>query len=318
MIAQIEGRGITRARLSANNHRPTIQPELLQRYSYIPVDFIKGVVWNIDPIDLLKRPGLEFHEITNRRTGEVLKEFCIYHNMKIEIKSGRIILSGSLHKFWNDGKHNYNDFPESDFYQSLDKLYTIFGITPDQIHLTCLEVGVNIRPPISTADTINGCLIHKRRDFEQQMSHDHAKYHVCRHSNYHFKIYDKGIQYGLKHQLMRIELKAFGKHLKTMNVSTLSDFYEVDKMTFVLELINQWNEVVFADPTVVNSEEHQKYTNRLYWHELSRSKTRPTYSRHWEKLKMLNRTQGKDIQKQVSNLIVRNIVELQNSYVFHL
>jgi hypothetical protein len=61
--------------------------------------------------------------------------------------TGLITLSGSLHKYWNSGAHNYNDFNSEAFY-GFERLKEKFKYR--QCILKCLEIGINIIPPIPT------------------------------------------------------------------------------------------------------------------------------------------------------------------------
>jgi hypothetical protein len=325
MIAEIEGRGITRARLSANNHRPTIQPELLQRYPFIPVDFIKGNVIGANADKLLNNKWLKphFKHLSSHETGEVFKSFCEFRDMRLVIyPSGYISFSGSLHKFWNRGIHNYDDFDELSFYRALNLLYRIFGFKPNQIHLTTLEFGVNLIPPTITIEIIDGCLMHKWKDKEKDKSNDGAKFFCFGYENYTIKLYDKALQYGLKVPILRIEINAKGQHLrgkkafapefKRKGIYTLQDFIDADKRPFVNELVEQWNEIIFADPTANKKGLIHDYAHILHWKILRNAKKKQTISRHRRELKEHNQTQGQNIQEQVSNLIIQKINELQN------
>lgn len=51
---------------------------------------------------------------------------------------------GSLHKYFNDGKHNYNDFTLSDFIRTISDLEKTLNINAETIRIGRIETGVNL------------------------------------------------------------------------------------------------------------------------------------------------------------------------------
>lgn len=51
---------------------------------------------------------------------------------------------GSLHKYFNDGKHNYNDFTLSNFIRTISDLEKTLNIKADIIRIGRIETGVNL------------------------------------------------------------------------------------------------------------------------------------------------------------------------------
>jgi hypothetical protein len=70
----------------------------IQRYKYIPIDFIKCKVINFPKEKLLNNPILNFMSLINEDTGEVKnKRFAYYKNIKI------IIADSGYIEFEDDG-----------------------------------------------------------------------------------------------------------------------------------------------------------------------------------------------------------------------
>ena len=71
------------------------------------IDFIKCIA---DKISIPQE--LEFHRTVSEQTGEQLNyKIAEIDNMKLKVyDSGLIIVSGSIHKYMNQGRHNSNDF----------------------------------------------------------------------------------------------------------------------------------------------------------------------------------------------------------------
>lgn len=53
-------------------------------------------------------------------------------------------VNGSIHKYFNDGQHNYNDFTIKDYREALNDLSKVLNINPEVIRIGRIEVGVNI------------------------------------------------------------------------------------------------------------------------------------------------------------------------------
>lgn len=51
----------------------------------------------------------------------------IYNGLTFDIyNSGRVFISGSLHKYWNNGHHNHNDFSYTDVLSTIEDLVSKF------------------------------------------------------------------------------------------------------------------------------------------------------------------------------------------------
>ncbi|MFM6943148.1 MAG: hypothetical protein ACKOW4_07575 [Aquirufa sp.] len=119
--------------LEATNNPKSLIVKGIQRYEYIPIDFIKCQIIKLNPEFFLNNTNLDFRSLVNRDTGEFKpKRVAFYKNIKITIAdSGFIEFSGSIHKYLNDGIHNYNDFTYSDYKVALNRIYEDFKILLD-------------------------------------------------------------------------------------------------------------------------------------------------------------------------------------------
>ena len=65
-----------------------------------------------------QHPLLEFQNLLNTTTGELsIKSNAFYRGLEFKIYDitektpyKRLTIEGSLHKYWNNGAHNFNDF----------------------------------------------------------------------------------------------------------------------------------------------------------------------------------------------------------------
>lgn len=299
----------------ANNHGNGIH-SAPQRYRYIPVDYIRGRIIGIDPGSFFDKlhalhPTIE---IESTFTGDGLRRetFAFQNIVFNRYEERRIFVAGSLHKFWNRGEHNANQFSETAFAEVISRLENELLIKPENVKITRLEYGVNIAPPLPCTAIINRCFQHKGIDLVQMKTKGEGKYHCAEHNRFTLKIYDKGKQYKLPNESLRIEVKVT-KWIQNrkQGIVTLADFNEADKTPFINDLIARWNEIVFADPSTIYPNKWDKFTNREYWREI-RNGCRQKFKRRFVTLKRLNKTQGENIQGQISELIRSNIQLLQN------
>ena len=294
---------------SFNNH--AIGNCIIQRYDYIPLDFIKTQVIGLSREHFLSNKNLLFTPVLI--DGDLIKyQWCEIDNIKVKVYQNSIFLQGSLHKFYNGGEHNYNDFNLTAFRDVLRRLFELFNVTPENLNLTCIEYGVNIFPPIESNKIINHLFQHKRKEFESKISNDKGNYRQAEHNEYIVKIYNKAKQFRLNYEVLRIEIKETNlRHHRTRGIFTLNDFIESDKTTFITSLIDKWNEVIYYDCTNENTDNWNKYNNVNYWRDIEKNLSSKNYNKHRLRLKEINEKFGQNIQGKVSNLILSKINELQ-------
>lgn len=259
------------------------------------IDFVKILVKDINYSKLSKNPLLIFcHVNINAETGEVRTtnrngqkitpfQNAYYRGLEFRIyENGTVTIAGSLHKYWNNGAHNYNDFNYRSFLSVLNDLKAKFDINPSQCILRCLEVGINLLPIIPTNEILNSCLLHKTKPFEYQKNSDEGKYKQVQHSQYIIKIYDKARHYKSKGfeietEIMRFEIKYTKmQKVNAMGVFTLADI-TTNKLQnkFRSELLNEWKNILFYDKTIqidtlIKKVKNRllKYSNQTYWTDL--------------------------------------------------
>ena len=293
----------------ANNHTTGKRCELLQRYEYIPLDYVKFQLINYS-FDIMNNEFLKFMPVYKNT---ILNHyFAEYYNIIFKIyNSGSIYISGSLHKLYNNGIHNSNDFDLNAFKDVLKDFYNKFNILPQNLRILGLEFGVNIEPIIKTDSILNNILQHKRVDFENNIKSRYGNYLQAKHSNFILKIYNKAKQYKLDKEVLRIEIKQRNwSEYRKRGLNTLQDFIEFDKKLFVETLITKWNEVIFYNPLNEINTKWNKYNNVNFWRELN-EKSNTTYSKHVHRLRLLNNQSKLNIQDNISTQILNKINSLQ-------
>lgn len=245
------------------------------------VDFVKFTVRDFK--EITTNPLLKFKMTVYAGTGELDNyQEATYEGMEFRLyDSGLLYVSGSLHKYYNEGKHNYNDFTFSMLKLVIEDLESKFHFELDECDLHNIELGVNITPVVKTRMVLDGLLVHKMVGFDT--SHK-GHYKQAKHDQYFVKVYDKAFHYHLKGQenrLMRYELK-FRKmySLKPFGISKLSDLYEGNWIESIKELLlKEWSKILIYDNTIkierFDSETQIQllnWKNANYWLSLNNSK----------------------------------------------
>jgi len=301
MVTMAQKKGIVKSvPFNANIHTSN-ESCITQRYEYIPIDFIKVQIIGYEKEHFTNNPLLEFTHVLDN--DEVKFQKCTFENFTLKIYvSGYIVLGGSIHKYFNNGLHNYNDFNKYDFDHSIQRLTNFLNIETSSMRIIHLEYGFNLNLDTQVDSILNNLMVHKRVEMEQPINDKRGKYNQFKHSNYIIKIYDKGKQYKQPKNILRIEIKQTNwSEYRLKGIITLNDFVQVDKKPFVNNLIKKWNEILFFDP--LNKDEHKwsKYSNKNFWIELN-TKSNKTYNKHQKRLFQINSSYG--TQNKISEFII--------------
>ncbi|MEO2062759.1 MAG: hypothetical protein ABGW97_07255 [Christiangramia sp.] len=248
------------------------------------IDFIKYELFGVDPKHLESNDKLIFHNKVDIQTGELGSyinatykglEFKIYEITE-KTKYRRITVEGSLHKYWNSGAHNFNDFGINEIREVLKELKYYFNILPKNCVIRQLEIGVNIFPPVNTKSLLNCCLMHKTDRLKWIFTKDEGNYIQAEYQRHIFKLYDKKTHYLNKgftiteNNILRIEIKHTKMYyLKSKGINTLEDLLNYGLHNFSSDLVEHWNSILFFDKsTFKGTKEEPLYSNPNYWENL--------------------------------------------------
>ena len=267
------------------------------------------------------RSKIDFFESINGSTGEHEKILAngkkvSYRstgwtkNMKLDLfPEGYIELSGSLHKYYNDGKHNFNQFGRKEAETALKRLIEVTGLELPIFKVESVEVGVNLMPPIPSDDIINNALMYKRRPFEAKYCTDEGNYRQATLSEYWVKLYNKRLHYEIQgydigHEILRFELKINKmRMLAKYKVFSLEDLMNNIEDIAKDMLPKAWEEVLLYDPTVNKQTKEQtiKYANVNFWRGIAKERS---YNYHHRKLYRLMEGSTCAIQAQVKDVML--------------
>lgn len=125
---------------------------------------------------------------------------------KTEKKVNCIEISGSLHKYSNEGIHNYNDFLFTDLFSTVKNLAKEFGINPHTTTVHGLEFGVNLTLPFPSRKFLNEIILFKKQLGDTIRFNGKGLYRVFNFDQYDLKLYDKATQHSIFNtNILRIE-----------------------------------------------------------------------------------------------------------------
>ena len=286
------------------------------------IDFIK-LNCRLTSIEMQQlKNNIDFYRTINTATGEVVSlssngKQVLNHivawekNKKIKLyPSGWCEVSGSIHKYFNDGKHNFNQFEKSNLIESVSLLSDKLKVNLRNFKISGLEVGVNIKPPIDSQEIIANSLLYKSRPFESKYHNDEGNYKQVSLSEYKIKLYDKRLHYEAQgyevgEETMRFEIKYNSmRSVKQKGIFLLEDLEQ--KIECLKEpLLNAWDKVLFFDPSInkkKNNEKNIRYANINYWMELKKKSTR-TFNYQFNKFKKYTKENTCGIQAQVRDIM---------------
>lgn len=280
------------------------------------VDGVKIYVRNA--LFIKTNPLLWFELVVRSETGEPVYPYeeAKYKNLVFMLyDTGFLKISGSLHKFKNDGLHNYDNFTHSKLCEVLREFQNFFGLDLKKCEIHNIEFGVNITPFIDTAATLDYLLNHKNKMFD---SEENGNYRQAKHRQYICKLYNKAYQNNLREPLMRWELKFIKmEKINRLGIYCLNDLLETGWMKPVGKMIlAEWHNVLIYDITLQKANLDYKtrevklnqWNNPMYWKGLNKHKKR----RELEKYNICVENFSDKLQFQNSNRIQTKWMELQN------
>ena len=258
------------------------------------IDYFKALIdyRNDTRFEELREAGTFAVGITKSepKEGEILKHTYLYKNMRITTTQNGFLLEGSLHKYRSiikgvatceqiDKHQGFNGdlFTLQDITDTITHLCGVLDISPHICTLQNIEIGVNNVVTFAPFDFLKGVLYH-RNDYSPTIKHG-GNYIQFEHNEYYIKLYNKGRQYELSNEVIRVEIKVM-KMRKLIeagiNISTLADINQSTlKQAFDL-LYNEFNEVIYYDYnlktdglTEAKQRKVLEYQNRTFWEGLT-------------------------------------------------
>lgn len=189
------------------------------------IDFTKIAINDHDlRLRLLNDKGLVFVRQSGKNATQLKNMTITVHD------SGRVELSGSLHKYWNKGQHNYNDFGRLDLWDVVRELCDWLEIEPQMANIHNLEFGLNLIVKFDPSAFLGGLLTYKATSFCRTAITGKGFYKQAAQTQFIIKAYDKGKQFDRPDNILRFEMKVI-KIEYLPQIQTLADLMDSDKLT---------------------------------------------------------------------------------------
>ena len=292
-------------------------------------DYTKIKLIDIDIEHLFSLPCLEFETIYNEKTYVLSKKHVAkYHHCKITIyDTGSVYFSGSIHKLYNslnnikapnyktsktDKGYNGNQFKLVNILEVRTHLTELFNCQPHQMLFKNIEFGVNTEPTFCPNLFTKGLLTHKGNKFEYRHKNNFAQ-SIKQH--FIFKIYNKGNQYKMNTDTLRIELKYLKMaEVKKLGITTFADINKDTLNNAKEQLLKRFDTILYYDYTInkksLSNKQKQtliKYSNPRYWIEDLKPNHR---DREKKRLKKIINDYSENLHEQLKQEIIKKCTEI--------
>lgn len=243
--------------------------------------------------------SLPFWEVLiNEESGKKVNELRTANFRAIDLKlklaqvGGYFLFAnGSLHKYYNCGIHNADQFTFEKLTESIHGFTTTLGIDPKECEIHGLEIGVNLELSHTPLRMLKNVVSYGSKGFTAINKRNARKGLQCSLKQYAVKIYDKGEQSDISDiNVIRFEVSVSKMQvIKVHDIITLADLQVKDKVfSLVRELQKAAKNIIWTDSTVnlrpLTSREQKQwlsFSNPLIWARMSKH-TRTRAVRSWE------------------------------------
>lgn len=297
------------------------------------IDFIKIVIYDIKLIELIWNNSLlEFYETKEKRISvDEVKTFSkkTYKNLIFEKFYNRIEISGSIHKFKNNGIHNANQFSIIDSINTIYQIKDLFNLDLSLCKIVNLEYGLNLIPDEDIKKIILWLKYHNRNQFRYLQELKYAKESATFNTNgkknkyKYIKAYAKGLQFfnGITYRnknTFRFEVKSNeSKYINSLDIFTLKDLTEHETyIRLSKELLKEWENVLLLDMNLQSKNDKQlnKYLNSDFW-ENSINEYRNHFSKHKSKYLLILDQYPDNLFKNIQSLIENKLTQFENELI---
>ena len=231
-------------------------------------------------------PVYDFKGKLIKNTQEAVKPYKGYYkSLEVEINYQNVIVSGSLHKFYNlvmyGDYQNFDDFTYDRQCNALSIISNELDFDLRDAEIQNLEFGVNINTTFKPSYFLGNNLINMKMKEAMKEEFDNMKglYRQFKFSNQLFKIYDKGGQNELEENILRLEVKAMRSEVvkpkdwdkdRKVLLTDLLSFGYLHHLRGIL--IERSKHLIMCDPfhesKNINAKDQKKllcFTNPTYW-----------------------------------------------------
>lgn len=289
----------------------------------MPADYVKFEVVQDGIIEQLRQsPFLNFKSRLSK-TGNLVWQ-AWDKNMKFEIYEGRKVVevSGSLHYFFNDGLHNWNDFNRLALFDTITAFCSKYGINAQKTVLHSFEIGFNIKVPFEPSHFIERVLAYKTGEITKLTKKENIKKAIrINFAQYCLKVYDKSNHQRALLNDKQINILRFECHfyrmVKAYSICGIKSIHDLLKPEILnrlgLNVLSEFREMIVTEPmetermTASERKTFEQMNNRTFWEQLhDKSKRRDKKNR----FKALTRKYGNGLHNEVELLMNNKRKEL--------
>ena len=293
------------------------------------IDGIKIYDTKVNPDHLEQNPYLAEYWNTTVHNADAVVKYGVaeYLGLKFQIKNQKVRMQGSLHKYRNHGKHNYDDFTVVEVGKVVRELSERLEIDTQQTELNNVEFGVNVILDFPVKMVLDNLIHYKGSPFVKAVE-DGMSFFQCKKAHFIIKIYDKGLQYNLPDNVLRFEIKVMRmQYLKIKDIALryLSDLLNVEIYEPLGNILTEtFNNILFGDHTlneklltVKELETFLRASNPKTW------EVKDGIQSEWKKLQRLESSylnildkyrEGVNFKSVVADLIRAKSLELSTIY----
>ncbi len=203
-------------------------------------DYIYSDIIDLTAKEILSIPFLDFETLVSSSTGEInpinrereKRGLPPKYEKKADFKGLTIVvtnehsvnLHGSLHKYFHG--NNSGVFSSAEVKQTVHYIASTLKIDPGLTRLHNLEFGVNIILPFNVSTFLDSILCYRGQRPDRNTYSGKGALIKFYFEHYEVKLYDKGKQYGLNDNILRVEIKVRRMqflHKKGLLIKTLND-----------------------------------------------------------------------------------------------
>ena len=246
------------------------------------IDWIKIVIYN--PVlvqQVWNHRELIFKSEEKRRFNDEIKDKRVrtFNGLTFTLFNERLEITGSLHKFFNNGIHNANDFGFKSCIRVIKELESIFDLDLKECIIVNIEFGLNVIPVESVKDILVWLKFHDHNEFRYFPGLQFAKmagsFSISGKINRYkiIKAYAKGLEpFGGKFyedpNTLRIEVQSHeAKYLNKLGINTLADLLD-STVYFCLGnvILKEWENVLLIDKIIPETNKKiNQYQNVDFW-----------------------------------------------------
>lgn len=243
-----------------------------------------------------------------------------FENIEVRITDKLGIIRNSIHKFFNlknrYDDNNYTDFYYSDIHTAFEQLQNDLNEDISDYKITNLEFGLNIHTSLSPKSMLeNNFIMFNFDEFNQKDTFKNkGMYKQYNRSEYYVKIYDKGLQYKLPYNLLRVEIKIIDSKLlkKKFGIYTVKDLFEKSRIELMFKfLLGCFNEINIVDSSsTYKMTDTEKMFFELgksphFWREIKNNKSSSYYYAQRARYnRLLEKYQMDTIKQELRDLLI--------------